>query len=127
LSKKPYKWTETKLKEVSQDLIDWFSLDERNVFFKAFLQEHGIFESFICDYTKKYKFFKDAIRKAKEIQKVKIQQLALFNVTNTVISIYLLKVIHGMRDEILKDENLANLTDDELHTFTTLYKKALKS
>jgi hypothetical protein len=97
---RPIKWTDEKLIELAQELIDWLYEDMDNVFIQEFLIKKGLYKQFVSEHCLKNKEFSELLKIARETQEVKILKLAAMNRINTAIACFTLKNHHGYADKI---------------------------
>jgi len=103
------KWTEQKLIKLGDDLLKWLEAKEKNVFFKSFLLTKGLYSDLIADQEARHPLFAERIKKAREIQELKLMSLSAFNKINVSVAIFLLKSIHGHKDrseQVIIDETV---------------------
>jgi len=95
---KPVEWTEEALTVIGEELIEWMK-QENNIFFKKFLLEKGLDDSFISDRAKENPHFNGLIKRAKEIQEIKLAEGGLLGKYRDAMSIFLLKGYHQIYDQ----------------------------
>lgn len=132
-NKNAEKWTEEILIEIGNGLIEWLKKKPSNVYFKDYLLfecDHDIPANFIEHQTKKYDSFRDLIKKAKEMQEVKIIKFAGTKVVNPTMGIFFLKNHYDYTDKIentskgeikITDEtdlvDIDNMSDEEMEQY----------
>jgi hypothetical protein len=89
---RPTKWTEEKVMELGDDLINWLRESEDNIWFERFLyEEKDLYPQFISEMRDKYEKFSELLKKAKKIQESKLVDLTLKHNLNPTMSIFVLK------------------------------------
>jgi hypothetical protein len=89
---RPVIWTEEKILELGQELIDWLKVDEENIWFERFLyEEKDLYPQLISEMTNKYSKFAELIKKAKKIQESKLVDGTLKMGLNPTMAIFVLK------------------------------------
>jgi len=89
---RPVIWTEEKILELGQELIDWLKVDEENIWFERFLyEEKDLYPQLISEMTNKYPKFAELIKKAKKIQESKLVDGTLKMGLNPTMAIFVLK------------------------------------
>ena len=107
-NKNAEKWTEKKLVEIGNGLIEWLKEKSTNVFVDEYLlYEHDFDPGNLSRYTKKHDSFEELIKKAKSIQELKLRKYA--SKMSVPMAIFCLKNNHGYKDKqdiTTNDENL---------------------
>ena len=89
---RPLIWTEEKILELGQELIDWLKEDDDNVWFEKFLYEvKDLYPQLIGEMRDKYPSFAELIKKAKKIQESKLVDGTLKHNLNPTMAIFVLK------------------------------------
>jgi hypothetical protein len=89
---RPVIWTEEKILELGQELIDWLKEDDNNVWFEKFLYEvKDLYPQLIGEMRDKYPSFAELIKKAKKIQESKLVDGTLKHNLNPTMAIFVLK------------------------------------
>jgi len=117
---RPEKYTEKFCLELGEKLLTWMRQTEGNIFIKRFLVEHtDVSYQRISELVKKYDSFSDLIKKAKDLQEMRLVDIAL-NTGKPIGAIFLLKNHHGYADkQEIKTENLnRNLDTQQLASAT---------
>ena len=97
---RPTKWTEEKVLEVGNELIEWLCEVEDNIWFEKFLYvEKGIYPQWTSEMRDKYPKFSELLKRAKKIQESKISDMALKNEISIPMSIFVLKNHYGWTDK----------------------------
>jgi len=93
-------WDEKKLIEIGERLIEWLNSDDRNIFFREFLQEEGLYNEFISRHKDVSSFVK-LINSAKEIQELKLLKFGCFSKKiNQAMIMFVLKNHHEYKDRV---------------------------
>ena len=100
------KWTEEKALKIGEELISWYDEDNTNIFFEQFLQQRGIYRDLIGYLSRTFPSFLDLIKKAKQMQEGRICVLGLNKVLNPAMCIFILKNVHGYRDQQQHDHSI---------------------
>jgi len=93
------KWTEEKALNIGTDLLSWYEEDNTNILFEQFLRKRGLYRDLIGYLSRTFPSFLDLIKKAKQIQEERILLLGLTKVLNPTMCIFILKNVHGYRDQ----------------------------
>lgn len=109
-NKNAEKYTEEKALEIGNKLIEWLRI-ENNIFYKEFLLNNNLYTDLVSDLCKKYDSFLELIKKAKEIQEMKLCKLGITGLINPTMTIFCLKNNHGYSDK--KTENDFTKTKQE--------------
>lgn len=106
---RPVIWTEEAAMKLSDELFAWLDKPE-NIWFEKFIyQEKKLYHQIISELCDKYPKFSDTIKTAKKIQESKIVDFAMKGMTNTTMSIFVLKNNYGWVDK--QEQNInANIT-----------------
>lgn len=88
---RPRIWTEEKLVELGNKLIDWLIADDNNIHFYKFLHQYDLWEDMIAKYSEEYEEFSRLIKQAKEIQEHRIVEKGLTGEHQQAMSIFWLK------------------------------------
>lgn len=103
-NKNAEKWLEPQAIEIGQSLIDWLKESEMNVLFKYFLYVENDYDYYIIEYLgRKFESFLELIKRAREIQKIKLQHLGLNKKVDSTQSIWLSRINHGVTEDGEKD------------------------
>jgi len=109
------KWPEAKAIKMGNDLIDWLNEANTNIFYKEFLLEHGLYKDVVRHLGQRFPSFYELIKKAQDIQEMKIVKWSSANKMNVIMSIFCLKNLHGWRDyrdlEITTKQNPEDVRD----------------
>jgi hypothetical protein len=93
------KWTEEKALKIAAGLIEWLKIDD-NVFFQDYLvMEHGLYKEIVSYLCTQYGSFLNDIKRAKEIQEIKLQKAGFKGESNPAVTIFLLKYHHKYTDK----------------------------
>ena len=113
------KWTEERALDFANEMIDWMSADEKNVFFEEFIYIVAPKLSNYLDITfsvdtpsylaRKYPSFLERIGRAKKIQEVKLKKGGAFDDMNASIVRFLLSAEHGLSEKSIVESN-TNIT-----------------
>jgi hypothetical protein len=114
---RPVIWTEEKVLQLGEELIEWLKADEDNVWFERFLYEvKDLYPQLIGEMRDKYPKFAELIKKAKKIQENKLVDGTLKHSLNPTMSIFVLKNHYQYTDkqqtEITITEQPLFLDDD---------------
>jgi hypothetical protein len=89
---RPVKWTEEKILQLGEELIEWLKADEDNIWFERFLyEEKDLYPQLIGEMKDKYPKFAELIKKAKKIQEGKIVDGSFKHSLNPTMAIFVLK------------------------------------
>ena len=114
---RPLIWTEEKILELGQELIDWLKVDEENIWFERFLYEvKDLYPQLISEMTNKYPKFAELIKKAKKIQESKLVDGTLKMGLNPTMAIFVLKNHYQYTDRTQTDITITEqplFLDDE--------------
>jgi hypothetical protein len=140
------KWTEEKALELGNELLEWMMPNKRhagmdkngnpiivddnimNVQFQKFiLMKKNLDVNIMSELSKKYSSFKEIIKKAKELQKIKTFDLLFFSKRmNTAAGIFFLKANCGLSEKNLV-EHSGGLEISTKLSFEEIDKKINKS
>ncbi len=98
-NKNAQKWTEGSALKIGEDLIGWYDEADTNIFFEQFLRQRGLYRDLISYLSRKFPSFLELINKAKQIQEERICLLGLTKALNPAMCIFILKNVHGYRDQ----------------------------
>ncbi len=98
-NKNAQKWTEDIALKIGDELIRWYDEDSTNIFFEQFLRKRGLYRDLIGYLSRTFPSFLDLIKKAKQVQEERICLLGLTKVLNPAMCIFILKNVHGYRDQ----------------------------
>jgi len=98
-NKNAQKWPEGKALKIGEDLIRWYDEADSNIFFEQFLRQRGLYRDLISYLSRKFPSFLDLINKAKQIQEERICLLGLTKALNPAMCIFILKNVHGYKDQ----------------------------
>ena len=100
------KWTLEEAMKIGYDLIAWMKEkdvngeDKGNIFYADFLCiENDYYEDLIGYLCKKFKPFLDLIKKAKEIQELKLVKFGVADRLQPAMTIFVLKNHHNYKDK----------------------------
>ena len=111
---RPVIWTEEKILQLGQELIDWLKADEDNIWFERFLyEEKDLYPQLIGEMTGKYEKFAELIKKAKKIQESKLVDGTLKMGLNPTMAIFVLKNHYQYTD---KQQTEITITEQPLFT-----------
>lgn len=100
-NKNAEKWTEEKAMEIGRELIAWLEKGgPDNIFFEKFLVGRGLYRDMVVFLSEKYRSFSEVIKKAKQLQELNINTLAITNQVSVPISIFMLKNHHNYTDKV---------------------------
>lgn len=109
-NKNAEKWTEEKAVALGEDLIEWLlekdenGNDKQNIFYKEFLvMEKNLYAGVIDYLTDKFESFSNLIKRANEIQELKLNKLGVQNKLNPTMTIFCLKNHHHYKDRTQVD------------------------
>lgn len=89
---RPVIWTEEKILQLGEELIEWLKEDEDNVWFERFLYEKkDLYPQLIGEMRDKYPKFAELLKKAKKIQENKLVDGTLKHSLNPTMAIFVLK------------------------------------
>jgi len=113
------KWTLESAMELGNELIAWMEEDQRNnIFFKEFLLSKDIYSTVLNYLTEKYEPFSKLIKKATEIQEMKIVKYSIDNKLQPTMSIFVLKNKHDWIEKSKIDTTIdfeeSNLSDEAI-------------
>lgn len=128
-NKNAEKWTEEKAIELGNRLIEWMNekddngKDKGNIFFKEFLMQNDVYQDLIEYLGDKFKSFSDLIRKAKQLQELKLIKFGIADRLQPTMTIFVLKNHHNYKDKQDIDHtskgdkinDLSHLTFDQLY------------
>jgi len=104
LGGRPTKWTEEKVIELGNDLIEWLKSDDDNIWFERFLyEEKDLYPQFTSEMCDKYPKFAELIKRAKKIQEGKIVDLTFKHSINPTMAIFVLKNHYQYTDKMQQD------------------------
>jgi len=107
---RPVKWTEEALVELGSELLLWMEKEE-NIFFEKFLLQKGLYRELVYQYQDKFPSFLSLVKRAKEMQELKLSEGGLTRKHDNATSIFLLKAKHGLIDKPeLQAGNIAPIT-----------------
>jgi hypothetical protein len=104
-NKNAEKWTEGKAIDLGEKMIEWLrekddeDNDKGNIFFREFLLDNDLYSDLVDYLCDKYKSFSDLIKKAKEIQEIKLVKFGVGDRLQPAMTIFILKNNHGYRDK----------------------------
>ena len=114
---RPLKWTEEKVLQLGEELIEWLKSHEDNVWFERFLyEEKDLYPQFISEMVEKYPKFSELIKRAKKIQEGKIVDGSFKHNLNPTMAIFVLKNHYQYTDKTQTDITISEqplLPDDE--------------
>ena len=94
-------WTKEKAMALAFALIEWQCSKPTNMFYEDFLCiEKRISKDTINYLSKKFKSFSDLIKKAADIQEVKLRKWGTAGKLNPTMAIFCLKNNHGYTDKV---------------------------
>ena len=98
---RPVIHTEKKLKEYVDGLIEWLEEKEENLFFIDYCKQKGLSQSLFygSEPWMENQYFSENIQKAKEIIAQKLAKSALYNKTNPIFTMFMLKARHQWNDK----------------------------
>lgn len=116
---RPTEWTEERALALAEGMIAWLEEDSARVFWQEYILQQGLYKQIISDLSKKYASFSALIKRAREIQELRLQNIAL-NTGKPIGAIFLLKNHHGYADkqEIKTDNVNRNLDTKALAAAT---------
>lgn len=89
---RPVIWTEEKVLQLGEELIEWLKEDDDHVWFERFLYEKkDLYPQFISEMRDKYPKFSELLKKAKKIQENKLVDGTLKHSLNPTMAIFVLK------------------------------------
>lgn len=89
---RPVIWTEEKILQLGEELIEWLKEDEDNVWFERFLfEKKDLYPQLIGEMKAKYPKFAELLKKAKKIQENKLVDGTLKHSLNPTMAIFVLK------------------------------------
>ncbi len=101
------KWTEEKALEIGKKLIAWLQDDDPDhIFFEKFLVSQDLYNDVVVFLSQKYKSFSEVIKKAKQLQELKIWSLSIRGTLNVPIAIFALKNHHNRKDKVEHTGNM---------------------
>lgn len=101
------KWSEEEALKLGNDLIEWMSpkfeegkdLHILNIFFNEYLViQRGLYKQIISKLSERFPSFGNLIKRAKEMQGIKLWKYGALNKLNPAIVIFAQKVLHGHRE-----------------------------
>lgn len=95
---RPKEWTDEKIIQVGEEMVDWFNASPDNVFLVQFCAEKGIHTQRISEWTKQIPSFSDAYNKCMLMQHAKLLQKGM-DAKNPLFSMFALKNHHGYADK----------------------------
>ena len=111
---RPLIWTEEKVLQLGEELIQCLKSDEDNVWFERFLyEEKDLYPQFISEMRDKYPKFSELIKRAKKIQENKLVDGTLKHSLNPTMSIFVLKNHYQYTD---KQQTEISITEQPLFT-----------
>ena len=94
------KYNNESVKELGEELIKWMLEDEKNLFFDRFIViEKRLNKSTLCYLKKKFEFFSEYLDTAKEIQRIKLQEGAIFKKLDSRITQLMLSCHHDVKEQ----------------------------
>lgn len=98
---RPVIHTEKKLKEYVDGLIEWLEAKDENLFFIDYCKEKGLSQSLFygSEPWMDNLYFSENIQKAKDIIAQKLAKSALYNKTNPIFTMFMLKARHQWNDK----------------------------
>jgi hypothetical protein len=89
---RPLIWTEEKVLQLGEELIEWLKASDENIWFERFLYEvKDLYPQFISEMKQKYPKFSELIKRAKKIQENKIVDGTFKHNINATMAIFVLK------------------------------------
>lgn len=89
---RPLIWTEEKVLQLGEELIEWLKASDENIWFERFLYEvKDLYPQLIGEMRDKYPKFAELIKKAKKIQESKIVDGTFKHNINATMAIFVLK------------------------------------
>lgn len=114
---RPVIWTEEKILQLGEELIEWLKADEDNVWFERFLyEEKNLYPQLIGEMKGKYPKFAELLKKAKKIQENKLVDGTLKHNLNPTMAIFVLKNHYQYTDKQQTELTITEqplLPDDE--------------
>jgi hypothetical protein len=114
---RPVIWTEEKILQLGEELIEWLKADDENVWFERFLyEEKDLYPQLISEMKGKYPKFAELIKKAKKIQENKLVDGTLKHSLNPTMAIFVLKNHYQYTDKTQTDITISEqplLPDDD--------------
>jgi hypothetical protein len=115
---RPVIWTEEKVLQLGEELIEWLKASEDNVWFERFLYEvKDLYPQFISEMKDKYPKFAELIKRAKKIQESKIVDGTFKHNINATMAIFVLKNHYQYTDKQQTEITISEqplLPDDEI-------------
>lgn len=96
--KKNNSWDYDKAMALGEGLLEWLQVEE-NIFFEEYLLSQDLYRDIVKYLSDKFEDFSSIIKKAKEIQELKIRKYGMSNQVNTTMAIFLLKCNHKYNDK----------------------------
>jgi hypothetical protein len=112
-NKNAEKWTEKEAIKFGNELIEWLSKENTNIFYRRFCHQRNLYHTAIAYLCDKFNSFSNIIKKAKEMQEYKINDLAIRGKLNTAYSCFFMKNKHSYKDRTditTNDESLTSVT-----------------
>lgn len=103
-NKNAEKWTEEKLLEVGNNLLEWLE-KPNNYFFEQFLLDYDLYGTFLANYVDKFNSFSKLIRKAKKKQEFKLAQAGIMGDTIASMTKFVLTNHHDYKDRVESNNN----------------------
>jgi hypothetical protein len=114
---RPVIWTEEKVLQLGEELIEWLKASDDNVWFERFLYEiKDLYPQFISEMKDKYPKFSELIKRAKKIQESKIVDGTFKHNINPTMAIFVLKNHYQYTDKQHTEITISEqplLPDDE--------------
>jgi hypothetical protein len=89
---RPVIWTEEKILQLGEELIEWLKASDDNIWFERFLYEvKDLYPQLIGEMKDKYPKFAELLKKAKKIQESKIVDGTFKHNINATMAIFVLK------------------------------------
>lgn len=112
---RPPKYTKAIIEKLADDLLEWLALDKpENIFLKEFAAINGLHSQYLTEFAKRSKKFDDALKRAKELQEIKIVKAMTKPGAATTGWIFTSKNVIGFRDRQETDSDLTATELDKL-------------
>lgn len=90
------KWSDRKVREFGQQILDWMHESPHNFWMRDFLLDNDMYDDVIKYLSDRHPVFKEYIARAKEIQASRIQKFGLMNQLNSGMVQWVLSVHHKL-------------------------------
>ena len=95
---RPKEWTNDRLLTLGARLIEWLNMSDDNLFFEDFLVQNDLYGDLLNRHLDESTEFRELIQKAKIIQEIKLNRLAIRSKIQPVYTMFFMKNHHGYTD-----------------------------